>query len=99
MLLDLLLLLVPRKITLPELKFHETLVVNLYQEYYDTLVGTAFRDRHVLSEMQKIAGYSMAVLFWYNFNLWVHIKKLHLQAAYLKRSVVSEEALKSLRTP
>ena len=97
--LDLFLSILPRQVSPLELRFHENLVKETYQNYFGTVVGTLFRDRQILFQIKKSTNYSMGILFWYNFNLWVHFQKAYFRVKYLKKSTLTLEMVNSLIMP
>ena len=95
-----LLTLMPPRATPFELEFHEQFVLRVYREYYQTVVGTGFRDHKVLARIKEQTSYSMSMLLWRKPTLWVRISRSHRQLSRLKRSVIPlGDVSKLLKTP
>ena len=94
----LLTLLLPPKVLPSELAFHQQFVLGCYREYFDRVNGTGYRDLVVLGNLKKVTAYSMNILLWKKFKLWLQIRKFHNYILHFKKSVIQIESLMPLQT-
>jgi hypothetical protein len=99
MLIFLLPLLLPRKVTKHELEFHTQFVLRAYRGYYDHLLATGLCDRRVLTKVKNQTVYSMVILLYNSPKIWMSVFLFHFRLTKIKMVLPLKEISRLLFYP